>query len=104
MKKTANMIYRPSAESRELYLVADNESKLYPMKCAIESNLIKKLEKGVYDAEKATIAFFHLTTEASRQYMKDFGYAFNVTERWTAAQDMRDDFISEYNINGRAAI
>lgn len=100
MKKTSSMIYRPSEESRELYLVTDNESKLYPMKQAIENSLIKKLEKGVYDAEKATMAFFHLTTEASKQYMKDFGYAFNVTERWTAAQDLRDDFIAEYNIQG----
>lgn len=98
MKRTKSMIYRPSEESRELYLVTDNESKLYPIKCAIENNLTKKLKKGVYDAEKATMAFFHLTTEASKQYMKDFGYAFNVTERWTAAQDMRNSFLSEYRL------
>ena len=104
MKKTASMIYRPSEEARELYLVADNESRLYPMIQAIENSLIKKLEKCVYDAEKAIIAFFHVTTEASNQYKKDYGYSFTVTERWTAAQDMRDAFIAEYNVNGRAAI
>ena len=70
------------------------------MKCAIENSLIKKLEKGIFDAEKATMAFFHLTTEASKQYMRDFGYAFNVTERWTAAQDLRDDFLAEIEIQG----
>lgn len=98
MKKTANMIYKPSEEARELYLVANNESRLYPMIQAVEKNLAKKIVKGVYDAEKATVAFFHVATEASRQYMRDYGYAFSVTDRWTAAQDMRDDFIREYNI------
>lgn len=94
------MVYRPSEESRELYLVTDNESKLYPMKQAIENNLTKKIKKGVFDAEKATMAFFHLTTEASKQYMRDFGYAFNVTERYTAAQDLRDDFLAEIEVQG----
>ena len=100
MQKTSSMVYRPSEEARELYLVADNESRLYPMKQAIENNLIKKIAKGIFDAEKATEAFFHLATAASNQYKKDFGYAFNVTERWTAAQDLRDDFIAEYDIQG----
>jgi hypothetical protein len=26
-------------------------------------------------------------------YKKDFGYSFSVTERWTAAQDLRDAYI-----------
>ena len=88
--------------------VSDDEAYAYDMNGKkIFTDTIKgveKLEKGVYDAEKAIIAFFHVTTEASNQYKKDFGYSFTVTERWTAAQDMRDAFIAEYNVNGGAAL
>lgn len=98
MNRTSSMIYRPSDEAQECYIVATNESRIYPMIQAIESNLIKKINKGIFDAEKATMAFFHVMTEVSRKYMKDFGYAFTVTERWTAAQDMRDSFLEEYGL------
>ena len=98
MKRTASMIYRASDEARELYLVTDNEGRLYPMKQAIENNLIKKIKKGVYDADRAIEAFYYLTTEASRQYKRDFGYMFTVTERWTAAADIARDFIAEYEL------
>ena len=98
MKRTKSMIYKPSDEAQECYIVATNESRLYPMIQAIENNLSKKIVKGIFDAEKATEAFFHVTTEVSKKYLKDFGYAFTVTERWTAAQDMRDSFLSEYRL------
>lgn len=100
MKKTSSMVYKPTVESRELYLVTTNGSRIYPAIVAVENKLAKKIARGIYDAEKATAAFFRITTEASKQYMKDYGYMFSVTERWTAAQDMRDSFISEYNLQG----
>lgn len=99
MKRTKSMYYNPTAESRELSLYAENESVLYPQIMAIVANLAKKADKGIYDAEKATLAFFHLMTEASRRYKKDFGYSFDVTARWTAAQDMRDYYTEEGYIN-----
>ena len=100
MKHTTSMIYRPTEESRELYLVATNESTLYPMIQAIEANLEKKIKKGIYDSEKAIEAFYHVMDQASKKYMHDFGYMFTVTERWTAAQDMRDSFEEETRLQG----
>ena len=81
MTHTKSMIYRPTEESRELYLVANNESSLYPMIQAIE-------------------AFYHVMDQASKKYLHDFGYMFTVTERWTAAQDMRDSFEEEARLQG----
>lgn len=93
MKITKSMYYNPTEESKELYLCTENESALYPSICAVVANLEKKIAKGIYNAEQATAAFFHITTAASVQYKKDFGYSFSVTERWTAAQDLRDEYI-----------
>ena len=97
MKITKSMIYRPTAESQELYLYADNSATLYrhAILPAIE-NLQKKVKKGIYDADKATVCFFNIMTQASNEYKREFGYAFDVTARWTAAQDMRDYIAAEY--------
>lgn len=100
MKRTRNMIYKASEEARELYLVADNEGRLYPMRQAIEANLTKKMNKGIFDADKAIEAFYYLMDAASKQYKKDFGYMFSVTERWTAAADMASDYIEEMKMQG----
>lgn len=100
MKRTSNMIYRASEEARELYLCADNESTLYPMKQAIEANLIKKMQKGIFDGKKAIEAFYYLMDAMAKKYKKDFGYMFTVTERWTVAADMAQDFIEEMKTQG----
>lgn len=96
MKHTKSMVYKPSHESRELYLYATNHGDLYRRQIsAIENNLRKKIARGVYDHNRAVDAFYYAADAASRLYNRDFGYNFSVTDRWTAAVDMADDFILE---------
>ena len=91
MKRTKSMIYRETEESRELFLYATNDGELYrSMICPIIANMKKKATKGIYDAEKAADAFYHVATEASKHYFRDFGYKFSVTDRFTAAVDMAE--------------
>lgn len=92
MKHTKNMIYKPTAESEELYIFAVNESKLYPQIQAIEKSLIRKISKGIYETEKAVDAFYYAMNTASDLYKKYYGYAFDVTARFTAATEMANNF------------
>lgn len=93
MTRTKSMIYKETAESRELFLYATNDGRLYTrmIKPVIE-NLRKKAVKGNYDKEKAIDAYYHIATEASKMYNKDFGYSFNVQDRFTAAVEMESYF------------
>lgn len=96
MKITKNMYYQDSEESRELYWYAVNDSLLYSqmiMPCI--RNLQKKYVKGTFDKEKAVVAFYHIATEASNRYFKEFGYKFDVTARWTSASDMLSYFMED---------
>ena len=99
MKRTSSMIYNPTSESHELFMVATNSGNLYErMIIPVLENLGKKILKGVYDADRAIEAFYHIADQAARQYKKDFGYMFTVTERWSAAQDMRDYYAEDYMV------
>ncbi len=101
MKRTKNMVYHETEESRELFLYATNDGDLYrSMISPIIANLKKKVAKGIYDAEKAVDAFYHVATEASNHYFRDFGYKFSVADRYTVAVDMADYYSEEvfYNI------
>ena len=96
MKRTKNMIYRPSESAYELYLYATNDGDLYrQMVSPIIDNLKKKHAKGIYDKVKAIDAFYHVATEASNHYFRDFGYKFSVTDRFTVACDMVDYYEDE---------
>lgn len=89
MKRTKTMTYNETAESRELFLYATNNGDLYrSMTTPVITNLKKKLAKGVYDSDKAVDAYYHIATEASNRYQKDYGYAFSVADRFTVAVDM----------------
>lgn len=100
MKRTKNMIYKPTIESNELFLYATNDGDLYrSMICPIIASLKKKATKGIYNAEKATDAFYHVATEASNHYFRDFGYKFNVTDRYTVACEMVDYYNEEVFYN-----
>ena len=91
MKHTKNMVYKPTTESRELFLCATNDGNLYRrMTQCVLDNLEKKIKKGTYDREKAVDAWYYVATAASDQYYKDFGYKFTVTERYTAAVEMAE--------------
>ena len=94
MKRTRNMVYIPSDEARELFLSACSDGDLYRVATIhVINNLKKKVKKGVFDSDKAIDAFYHIATLASKNYNRDFGYMFNVTERFTAAADMVDYYM-----------
>ena len=54
--------------------------------------LRKKFKKGVYDVNKAVDAWYHVATEASKLYKKEFGYLFSVADRFTVATDLEYHF------------
>ena len=100
MKHTKSMKYNETAESRELFLYATNDGDLYRhMITPVINNLKKKLAKGMYDAEKAVDAYYHIATEASNKYYKDFGYKFSVGDRFTVAVDMEAYYKEEVEYN-----
>lgn len=100
MTHTKSMIYKPTAESKELFLVATNESRLYNcMIIPVVRSLAKKMQKGIFDQEKAVDAFYYVADAASKQYKKDYGYMFTVTERYTAAADMLDYYMENIENN-----
>lgn len=93
MKRTKNMYYEVTEESRELVLVAENDGDLYERQIKpVIKNLQKKYNKGVYDVDKAVDAYYHIATAASEKYYRDFGYRFSVQQRFTAAVIMEQDF------------
>ena len=89
MKRTVNMKYNETEESRELFLYATNCGNLYRQRItpAIAS-LRKKAIKGTYDADKAVDLFYYIATVASDMYNREYGYRFSVADRFTAAVDM----------------
>lgn len=91
MKRTKTMVYKPTEESRELFLYATNNGDLYrSMTAHTIENLKKKFTKSTYDTDKAVDAYYYIATEASNRYHKDFGYAFGVADRFTVAVEMED--------------
>lgn len=89
MKRTKNMTYKETTESRELFLYATNDCDIYRSAIvpAIE-NLRKKYKKGIYDPEKAVDLFYYIADRASKKYGVAFGYNFSVQDRFTCAVDM----------------
>ena len=94
MKITKNMYVKNTSESRELEVYTENDNNIYfhhlqpVIKC-----LKKKVVKGVFDEEKAIAAFYYVATAASNKYFAEFGYKFSVTERWTAAYNLLQDYM-----------
>lgn len=98
MKRTRNMIYKETQESRELFLYAVNSGELYQMMIeSVIKSLRKKAIKGTYENEKAVDAYYRVACKASEMYKKDFGYSFSVQDRFTVAVEM-ESYYREDNI------
>lgn len=94
MKKTKSMIYRPSEESRELVFYAENTGELYRRYIVpVVQCLHKKYVKGTFNIEKSIPLWYSIATEASKMYNREFGYSFNVTDRYTAAYDLAEGYL-----------
>lgn len=59
--------------ARELELMMENESSLYPMKQAIIKNLQKKVDKGKYDPRQAPKAWSYWVERGAREYGRQHG-------------------------------
>ena len=94
MKETKSMIYKPSEESRELVLYAENTGDLYRRYIVPAIKILhKKYIKGTFDAEKSIPVWYSIVTEASKMYNREFGYSFSVTDRYTAACDLAEGYL-----------
>lgn len=94
MKRTKNMIYQPSIESRELELYAENHAHLYMLRIdPLLHSLAKKYHSGIYEPDRAADAYFRIACDAAGYYSRDFGPClFTVGERFTAAVEMEKYF------------
>lgn len=92
MKRTKSMVYNKTQESTELFFFTTNTESIYPQIQNTVRNLAKKYAKGVYNAEKAIDAFYYIACAASDLYKKWYGYGFSVSDRFSAAVDLRDYF------------
>lgn len=92
---------------KELYLYATNSAPLYY--AAIQptlENLAKKVERGVFDREKAIISFMKIVTIAAKSYYKEFCSPdiswykiFNVPTRRTVAEEMLNNYSEELGLD-----
>jgi hypothetical protein len=65
-----------SSASRELRLFADNDAQLHRSSMQpIRDNLGKKMDKGVYDPQKAATLWKYHADRAAQEYTKQFGSA-----------------------------
>ena len=97
MKRTASMKYNPTTESRELLLYTEHNLKIFDrhLMPAI-LNLERHAKKGVYDEQKAIDLLYYVTTAASDEYNKEFGYKFSVADRFTAAVELEQIIKADY--------
>ncbi len=96
MKRTKNMTYNETIESRELMLYTVNDGELYcGIITAVISNLRKHAPKGQYNTDRAVDAWYTVATQASAKYNKDFGYSFSVPDRFTVATELEQYFKDE---------
>lgn len=103
---------RGEDEVHELYLYCENDEPLYrQQRQPIEKNLTKKLEKGIYDHEKAKKLWGYFATNCAKKYAKDVGSdfltdrtgvpwnkMFSMADRRALATKFADHFRTEHNI------
>ena len=83
---------KESKEELELYL--ENDEPLYRRRQAIETNLVKKVCKGVFETDKAAIAFTRLASEAASSYKNELDRtaSFSMPDRRALGRELAQDF------------
>lgn len=90
--------------ARELYLYITSDTGLYNQQHKpIIINLQKKLDKGIYDHEKAVKLFKYLADNGAKKYAREYGGAehgniFNVPTRLATARMLADYFKREADL------
>jgi hypothetical protein len=78
-------------EAQELLLYMDNDQVLYRQLQAIRKLLQKKVDKGVYDGNKAVKAFMYAVDEGAKSYWGRFGDSVDLdTPDWHRMFPKRD--------------
>jgi hypothetical protein len=63
-----------SIEARELLLFIENDGDLYRQRIVpIQKNLKRKMDKGIYEPEKAIKLWMYLVQDGAKKYQKEFG-------------------------------
>jgi len=62
-----------SIDATELTQWAENLGSIYGMRVNIAQNLARKIDKGIYDAEKAVKLWRYWFDAAAKNYRKEFG-------------------------------
>jgi hypothetical protein len=63
-----------SIEARELLLYIENDGDLYRQRIVpIQKNLKRKMDKGIYEPEKAIKLWMYLVQDGAKKYQKEFG-------------------------------
>lgn len=91
-------------ELRELQLFIDNDGELYERSVVpIQQNLVRKMEKGNYDPDKAPKVFSHLVDRGAKKYAREFSSSerdwntiFNKATRDALAERYARDFEMRY--------
>lgn len=98
--------------ARELLLFINNDYGLYRSHhVPIIKNLLRKMRKGVFDAEKAVKLFMYLTEAGAKKYGRASGWSgsgipafFTKATREAAARELRDEFLAENELGNYAAL
>lgn len=101
-EKEAKSSVDPHA-ARELKLYIENDGDLNSqMVDPIRKNLIKKIEKGIFDFDRSIQAWMNLADYAAHKYISEFNPGMNIktmfskATRWETAKGLATDFAQEY--------
>ena len=81
------------AVAREMVLLAGNDYELFKQRVEpITRNLVRKLEKGIFDKEKAAKLVEYLMDDVAKKYGKPYG--FSPDDRRLASRIWVEQFLS----------
>jgi hypothetical protein len=64
---------------RELELYADNDGALYKARRPYLDNMLRRMEKGTYDAKKGVKLWEYFAARAAKSYAREFGGSWSRT-------------------------
>ena len=92
MKITKSMYYCESPEAEDLYLYIVNDGDLYFEIVSACKTLAKHLKKHEYSKDKAIGYYYRIASKGAKKYKQELGNNFSVTNRYTVAVDLEENF------------
>lgn len=94
MKRTRNMVIKETDDSRELTLYAFNNRDTMHIIDNLLPGIIRKINKGIYDDDKAIDLMYPVACQTAKSYINKFGsagnYNFDVCARFTVAVELAE--------------